>query len=77
MLRFFLEGAAAEFLESYTNHLANMQGVEKDKIFFNWQQLSAYLTNCFSGRESYEALEAQLKSIKLATHDEFMMNLVE
>jgi hypothetical protein len=67
MLRFFLEGAAAEFLASYTNHLAHTQGVEKDKIIFNWQQLSAYLTNCFSGRECYEALEEQLRRINITT----------
>jgi hypothetical protein len=66
MLRFFLEGAAADFWESYTQFLARQQGVDKDQIVFNWQEVTKSLLNSFSGRESYEALEKQLRNIKFS-----------
>jgi hypothetical protein len=57
MLRFFLEGAAAEFWESYTQFLARQQGVEKAQIIFNWQDVTKSLLHSFSSREPPEALE--------------------
>jgi hypothetical protein len=66
MLRFFLEGAAAEFWESNTQFLAKQQGVNTEQIVFNWQDVTKSLLHSFSGRESQEALEAQLRNINFS-----------
>jgi hypothetical protein len=64
MLRFFFEGAGAAFWESYTQFLARQQVVDKAQIVFNWQEVTKSLLHSFSGRESQEALERQLRNIK-------------
>jgi hypothetical protein len=67
MLRFYLQGAASEFYKKLIHTLAHTQGVPPENITYNWQELTQYLHNSFSGHESFEALDEKLRKIKLST----------